>query len=102
MGVTQNITGLTHCGGYTLHLPLTFGISIENIATLPQSEMISDHNLILFELYLSHDIECTIVGYCIHLKNLPDLLTLIVSPSDSTELSVHVKVSCQLFALVYT
>lgn len=52
VGVTKNITGLT------VHLSLTFAISIENIVTLPHSEMISDHSLVTFELWLNHDILC--------------------------------------------
>lgn len=83
--VTQNISGLAYCGGYTLRSSLTFRFTIENIFTLHQSKMISDHKLISFELCLSHDALCAFhlpttlhvqshwLLYPAFFKNLPNL-----------------------------
>ncbi|XP_076854807.1 uncharacterized protein LOC143509873, partial [Brachyhypopomus gauderio] len=53
MGITQNVVGPTHNCSHTLDLVLSFGIDISSLAILPQSEAVSDHSLITYELCLT-------------------------------------------------
>ncbi|XP_060770970.1 uncharacterized protein LOC132881920 [Neoarius graeffei] len=95
-GINQNVIGLTHNGGHTLDLILTFRLNVDNVVILPQSEVISDHYLISFKLCLSNNI-CTSLRYCIKrtftsttaqsfINDLPELSALIGSLSAPAEL----------------
>ncbi|KAF4078917.1 hypothetical protein AMELA_G00187270 [Ameiurus melas] len=56
VGINQNVIGPTHSGGHTLDLILTYGLSIENIEIIPQSEVISDHHIISFIIRMDYNI----------------------------------------------
>uniref|UniRef100_A0AAY4DRN7 Reverse transcriptase domain-containing protein n=1 Tax=Denticeps clupeoides TaxID=299321 RepID=A0AAY4DRN7_9TELE len=101
VGVNQHVTGPTHEGGHTLDLVLTFGLNIEDIVTLPQSEMVSDHFLIAFKICIKHNKlnppryrdKRTIISSTAQrfINTLPDLSMLINSPSDPAELDQATK-----------
>ncbi len=46
LGVRQNVTGPTHRHNHTLDLILSYGVDVDTIEILPQSDDISDHYLV--------------------------------------------------------
>ena len=56
MGYIQNVIGPTHRCNHTLDLVLSRGIRVENLDTVPQSDCISDHHLILYEVILDYNV----------------------------------------------
>uniref|UniRef100_A0A3Q1J4G7 Reverse transcriptase domain-containing protein n=2 Tax=Anabas testudineus TaxID=64144 RepID=A0A3Q1J4G7_ANATE len=96
LGVDQCVVGPTHKAGHTLDLIISFGLSIRNLLTLPMSEVISDHYLVsttvchINNVYSAprYRIKRTFTSTTAQsfINNLPELSTLIGSPSDTTEL----------------
>ncbi|XP_056593208.1 uncharacterized protein LOC130412099 isoform X1 [Triplophysa dalaica] len=51
MGVSQHVSGPTHLRNHTLDLILSYGINVDDVKIVQQSEDISDHHLILCLLH---------------------------------------------------
>ena len=96
VGVNQCVVGPTHKACHTLDLIIFFGLSIRNLFTIPLSEVISDHYLVSIQVCHNNNVR-TAPRYRIKrtftstttqsfISNLPELPTLIGSPSDPTEL----------------
>lgn len=63
--MNQCIAGPTHKADHTQDLILSFVLKTEHIVTFPQSEVISDHYLILFKVCFSNGV-CTVPHYQIY------------------------------------
>ncbi|XP_057191232.1 uncharacterized protein LOC130555221 [Triplophysa rosa] len=51
MGISQHVSGPTHLRNHTLDLILSYGINVDDVKILQQSEDISDHYLVLCLLH---------------------------------------------------
>ncbi len=49
--VRQHVSGPTHCQNHTLDLKLSYGIDVNGVDILQQSDDISDHYLVLCNPY---------------------------------------------------
>ncbi len=92
--VRQHVSGPTHCRNHTLDLILAYGIDVNGVEVLQQSDDISDHYLVLCKLHIAKAVNSTpsykygrtitcITKDCF-VSNLPDLYQFL-SISNSAE-----------------
>ncbi len=59
IGVRQHVSGPTHCRNHTLDLILSYGIDVNGVEVLQQSDAISDHYLVLCKLHIAKAVNST-------------------------------------------
>ncbi len=59
IGVTQLVSGPTHCRNHTLDLILSHGIDVNGVEILQQSDDISDHYIVLCKLHIAKTVNST-------------------------------------------